>query len=140
MSSPTPAADFRARVRYAECNAHGELALAGYVNFFGEAAAQALRRLDIDLRALTARDGVLRESACEVTIVQSPAYDEEVVVTVGLAALQDTGFALHFVLRAAHRRDSLATGRIGYEVRPGAGSQVRSLSTDLRDRLRQLTA
>lgn len=139
MSSVHQAADFQARVRYAECNAHGELALAGYVNFFGEAAAQALRRLDVDLRPLTARDGLLRESACDVSIHRSPAYDEEIAVDVGLEALEDADFSLHFTLRGAHRSDVLATGRIRYEVRQRAGTPTRTMDIELRDRIRQLT-
>lgn len=138
MSSPTPAADFRARVRYAECNAHGELALAGYVNFFGEAAAQALRRLDVDLRVLTARDGELRESACDVSIRRSPAYDEEVAVDVGLEALQDDGFSLHFALRPVRGADLLATGQLRYEIRQRSGTPMRTMDAGLRDRIRQL--
>ena len=48
---------FQFRVRYAECTAHGDLAMAGYINFFSEAAAQALSEHDVDIRMMTAREG-----------------------------------------------------------------------------------
>ena len=72
MERTVDEAPFRARVRYAECNAHGELPLATYVNYFGEAAAQALRRVGLDLQALTARGGVLREGAVADLVMFDP--------------------------------------------------------------------
>lgn len=138
MERTVDEAAFRARVRYAECNAHGELPLATYVNYFGEAAAQALRRVGLDLQALTARGGVLREGAIAVEVHESPAYDDEVLVVVGLDALRDTDFTLRLELRRQYRGDLLAQGSIRLAARPSAPHAMAELPPELRGALERL--
>jgi acyl-CoA thioesterase FadM len=127
------------RVRYAECTAHGELALAGYLNFFSEAAARALQGHDLDLRALTARGGALRESGYEVSIQSSPAYDDVVTVGVGLQALDEGGFTLGFELHAAGSGKPLASGLIRYGARAAGAGGAPHLPAEIRARLQAWT-
>lgn len=108
---------FHFRVRYAECTAHGELALASYINYFSEAAAQALSERGMDLRTLTSRSGALCEAGYEVAIQASPGYDDELEVEVRLHALDERGFTLGFGLQAARGGRPLARGAIRYDAR-----------------------
>lgn len=135
MDTESNSAAFHSRVRYAECTAHGDLALAGYINFFSEAAARALGERGVDLRAITARAGALREAAYQVDIQASPAYDDEVDVEVRLHALDDRSFTLSCQLRATRGGKALAGGSIRYEARSSSSGGPCSLPPDLRQRL-----
>ena len=117
MKLPSEEPTFRTRVRYAECSAHGELTLATYINYFTEAAAQALRQIGLDAQALTARDGLLREAAITVNVQESPAYDDQVQVLVRLDAVGDAAFSLRLELRRQYRGSLLAEGRIRFVTR-----------------------
>lgn len=131
-------AAFRARVRYAECNAHGELPMATYVNYFSEAAAQALRRMGLDLQALTAKEGVLREGGVWLDVHQSPAYDDEIQVQVGLDALRDADFTLRLELRRLHGGDLLAQGSLRFAARPLSTRAPAALDHELKKVLQRL--
>jgi len=128
---------FQFRVRYAECTAHGDLAMAGYINFFSEAAAQALSEHDVDIRMMTAREGALREAGYDVEIQVSPTYDDEVDVEVRLHALDDRGFTLGFGLRAARGGKPLARGTIRYDARSPGHDGVCRLPLDLHGLLQE---
>lgn len=127
----------RFRVRYAECTAHGDLALAGYINFFSEAAAQALAEHGVDLRSLTGRSSALREAGYDVEIQVSPSYDEDVEVEVRLEALADHDFTLGFVLSAERSGKPLARGSIRYNARRSGPDGALHLPSDLHGVLQQ---
>lgn len=135
MSAQPNSPAYLFRVRYAECTAHGDLGLASYINFFSEAAAQALGERGIDLRALTTRHGALREAGYDVEIQMSPSYDDEVDVVVQVLALDDNGFTLGFGLRAARSGKPLAKGSIRYGARPAGPDGALHLPTDLHRQL-----
>lgn len=128
---------FQFRVRYAECTAHGDLAMAGYINFFSEAAAQALSEHDVDIRMMTVREGALREAGYDVEIQVSPTYDDEVAVEVRLHALDDRGFTLGFGLRAARGGKPLARGTIRYDARSSGPDGACRLPLDLHGLLQE---
>ena len=130
---------FRARVRYAECNAHGDLPLATYVTYFCEAAAWALRRVGFDLTAQLARDGILRESGVVVDVLASPSYDDEVVVTVELESLQDDAFVLACMLRRRYGNGLLANGRLSYAHRRSTVGHIESAVTESLQSLKRLS-
>lgn len=138
MAGTFDEAPFRTRVRYVECNAHGELPLATYVNYFSEASAQALRRIGLDLQALTERAAVLREGGVTVHVYQSPSYDEEVQVEVGLEALHEADFSLCLNLKRVYRGDLLAQGSMRFAARPSAAQGAAALSLELTDALGRL--
>jgi acyl-CoA thioesterase FadM len=140
MYDDSKSAAFRYRVRYAECTAHGELALAGYINLFSEAVAQALGERGLLLRTVTARAGGLREAGYVVEIQASPTYDDEVDVDVQLQSLDDHGFTFGCQMRVARGGKALATGSLHYEARTSGPDGAGKLPPDLYQRLRDWAA
>ena len=138
MESAVEQAPFRTRVRYAECNAHGELPLAPYVNYFREAAARALQAVGADLQDLTSKGGVLREGGVSVDVHQSPAYDDEVRVEVGLESLGGSDFTLRLELRRTGRTDPLALGSIRFVARGPVAGTRHGLPPELSSALRRI--
>jgi acyl-CoA thioesterase FadM len=126
---------FRARVRYAECDAHGELFIASCVNYFSEAAAIALRSIDIDLRAMTAKGGALRECGVMAQLHRALGYDEEIEVLARLEEQQPQEFTLAFEVSLLRERRLVAEGRMRYVARPTPAGGAGVLPADLQARL-----
>ncbi len=126
---------FRVRVRYAECDAHGELSMASCVTYFSEAAAAALRSVDIDLRALTAKGGPLRECAVMTQLHRALGYDDEIEVSARLEEQQPQEFTLAFEMSLLRERRLVAEGRMRYVARPSPFGDARALADDLLARL-----
>lgn len=126
---------FRARVRYAECDAHGELFMASCVNYFSEAAAFALRSIDIDLRAMTAKGGALRECAVMAQLHHALGYDDEIEVVARLEEQQTQEFTLAIEVRLLRERRLVAEGRMRYVARPTPSGGTGALPADLQARL-----
>ncbi|TDP60454.1 acyl-CoA thioesterase [Roseateles toxinivorans] len=126
---------FRARVRYAECDAHGELSMASCMNYFSEAAAAALRSVDIDLRAMTAKGGPLRECAVTTQLHRALGYDDEIEVSVRLEDQKPQEFTLAFEMSLLREQRMVAEGRMRYVARPSPSGDARALADDLLARL-----
>ena len=126
---------FRTRVRYAECDAHGELFMASCVNYFSEAAAFALRSIDIDLRAMTARGGSLRECAVMAQLHHALGCDDEIEVVARLEEQQTQEFTLAIEVRLLRERRLVAEGRMRYVARPTPSGGTGALPADLQARL-----
>lgn len=130
--SETPDLSYHAaRVRFAECDAHGELQMASCVNLFSEAAALELRRVDVDLRALSAPGGGLREGAIVVQMHQPPGYDDELAIQVHLDEITATEFTLGLEMRRIGRPPLLAEGRVRYLMRASGTADSPALPPDL---------
>ena len=126
---------FRARVRYAECDAHRELFMASCVNYFSEAAAFALRSIDMDLRAMTAKGGALRECAVMAQLHHALGYDDEIEVVARLEEQQANEFTLAFEVSLLRERRLVAEGRVRYVARPSPSGGAGVLPADLLARL-----
>jgi acyl-CoA thioesterase FadM len=135
MSADSDNKVFRARVRYAECDAHGELFMASCVNYFSEAAAFALRGIDTDLRTMTAKGGALRECAVMVQLHHALGYDDEIEVVARLEEERPQEFVLAFEVSLLRERRLVAEGRVRYAARPSSSGGPGLLPADLLARL-----
>ncbi len=82
MTAPLPFEPFQARVRYAECDAWGELQPMHWTALFDSALADALRQQGVDLRELVRPQAVLRLAGVTLYIDQPLRYDDEVRIAV----------------------------------------------------------
>lgn len=126
---------FRARVRYVECDAHGELFLASCATYFSEAAALALLSVEIDLRAISIMGGPLRECAVTVQLNQALGYGDEIEVSSWLEQQQSQEFTLAFAVCRRGEQQLVAEGRMRYVARLSLSGAAGSLPLDLQAKL-----
>jgi acyl-CoA thioesterase FadM len=128
-----PLPPLRLRVRYAECDADGELFPAAIVHFSVEGLAAALTAAGLDLHELASPRGPLRAAGVHLTVDAAAPYDSELDVLC-LGATVDAS-AAQFRLRVQHRRGAarVAEATLHYAARAG-----RSLPPDVAERLTAL--
>lgn len=135
MSPDSSGQAFRGRVRYVECDAHGELFIASCVNYLSEAAAHALRSVDIDLRAITAEGGAFREYTITARFRHPLGYDDQFEVVTWLGEQQPQGFTLAFDVSLPLERRLMAQGVVQYVARPSPFGRAAALPPNFWERL-----
>ncbi len=132
MSHATPLTSSTFRIRYAECDAWGELHPQHLQSLFDSAVADAFLQLDVDWRQVTQPSGLLRCVGLELHIDVTAGYDDQIDVGITGAGLQENEL---WIKATAVRRGGLqrvAMARLRYAPRTTA--------TTVHERLARLLA
>ena len=125
MSDSFTKIPYRVRVRYAECDAWGELHAMYLVPYFDGAVAEAFKQRGIDWRQATKPDGPYHLAGLQIEVNQSPGYDSDLEIRV----LQISSNELKLEVRVAAFKlggtAEIAQGTIAYGRRiDSKGQQV----------------
>jgi acyl-CoA thioesterase FadM len=120
MTEIADIAPFRARVRYAECDAFGELQPMAWASLFDSALADALGQRGIELHELRRPEAVLRVSALQLAIEQPLHYDERVAIRVETSLIDSQGWIVQLQAELESRGQSVAHCRISHGWRQEA--------------------
>ncbi len=110
---------FTVRVRYAECDAWGELQLAQWHALFDAALAHALGQLGIDWRQATHPAQALRPAGSRLAVAAAAGYDDELGFTLAGAGVHAGGVG--FELFAQRVGGGPVLARCGLDFAPRAG-------------------
>lgn len=126
------------RVRYAECDAWGELQLSHWHALFDGALAHAMGQLGLDWRQATHPAQALRPAGSRLAVDAAVGYDEELEFAVTGAGMQGGGVAVQLVARRPGG-PALARAELAFACRGGVHAP-RALPADLVRALARLPA
>ena len=122
MTDTATLTPFTVRVRYAECDAWGELQLSQWHALFDAALAHAMGLLGIDWRQATHPAQALRPAGSRLAVAATAGYDDELEFTLAVAAVRGDGLGAELVARRAGGGPVLA--RCGLDFANRGGTQA----------------
>ena len=120
MTDAATTTSYRVRVRYAECDAWGELQLSQWLALFDGAVAHGLGVLGIDWRQATHPAQALRPAGARLEVAASVGYDDELEFTLGGAGVRDGVLRLQALARRVGGGPVLARAELAFANRGGA--------------------
>jgi len=115
---------YRARVRFAECDAWGELQLFALHALFDAAVEHAFAQLGVDWRGITHPAQVLRGAGLCMNVAKAPGCDDEIDFEVTGVRIGQAGLEIDVAARQARGGPELATAVLSFVRRQaddGAG-------------------
>lgn len=114
---------YTVRVRYAECDAWGELHAMYLVPYFDGAVSEAFKQHGIDWRQATKPDGPFHLAGLQIDINQSPGYDSDLEIRVLEASLDEMKLEVRVAAFKLGGTAPIAQGTMAYGRRIDSNGQ-----------------
>lgn len=139
MSERWAVQPYRARVRYAECDAWGELQPFALYALFDAAVAHAFGQLGVDWREMTKPGQALRAGGVQMDVTMPPTYEDDVDFTVTDVRIEPSALDIDVHAQMASRAVRAASAVLSFVPRSEGGT-VESLPPELRAALARIRA
>lgn len=139
MSERWAVQPYRARVRYAECDAWGELQPFALYALFDAAVAHAFGQLGVDWREMTKPGHALRAGGVQMNVSMPMTYDDEVDFIVTDVRMENTSLDIDVHAQQASRAFRTASAVLSFVSRSEGGT-LQSLPPELTAALDRIRA
>ena len=139
MSDSWAEPPYRARVRYAECDAWGELQPFALYALFDAAVAHAFGQLGVDWRETTKPGQALRAGGVRMDVTTPLTYDNEVVFTVTDVRIERSALDIDVHAQHAGRSVQAASAVLSFVPR-SEGGKLQTLPPELTAALARIRA